>query len=153
MTMPCLATLIHACSVLSVLVRVQYNPVGESRLREVFLKYNNLIKGRYLAELTQQVFEDLESNKYQFAEYRLSIYGAKTDEWQALAAWVVDHNLFSSNVRWMIQVPRLYSIYKASGQISNFAQMLSSQIHTGQMDWMPRRAIAADAVFCLAIAA
>jgi AMP deaminase len=106
---------------------LKYNPVGESRLREVFLKYNNLIKGRYLAELTQQVFEDLESNKYQFAEYRLSIYGAKIDEWDSLADWVVDHKLFSHNVRWMIQTPRLYSIYKAAGQIKNFAQMLSSQ--------------------------
>jgi len=77
--------------------------------------------------VTQQVFEDLESNKYQFAEYRLSIYGAKRDEWNALSEWVVDHKLFSSNVRWMIQVPRLYSIYKASGQINNFAEMLKSQ--------------------------
>lgn len=77
--------------------------------------------------MTQQVFEDLESNKYQFAEYRLSIYGAKRDEWNALSEWVVDHKLFSSNVRWMIQVPRLYSIYKASGQIKNFAEMLRSQ--------------------------
>lgn len=78
--------------------------------------------------MTQQVFEDLESNKYQFAEYRLSIYGAKRDEWNALSEWVVDHKLFSSNVRWMIQVPRLYSIYKASGQIKNFAEMLRSQL-------------------------
>lgn len=77
--------------------------------------------------MTQQVFEDLESNKYQFAEYRLSIYGAKRDEWNALSEWVVDNKLFSSNVRWMIQVPRLYSIYKASGQIKNFAEMLRSQ--------------------------
>ena len=80
--------------------------------------------------MTQQVFEDLESNKYQFAEYRLSIYGAKRDEWNALSEWVVDHKLFSSNVRWMIQVPRLYSIYKASGQIKNFAEMLRSQSTT-----------------------
>jgi adenosine deaminase len=100
---------------------------AESRLREIFLKYNNHIKGKYLAELTQQVFEDLESNKYQLSEYRLSIYGAKPNEWDALAAWVVDHKLFSANVRWMIQVPRLYSIYKASGQIKNFAEMLHSQ--------------------------
>jgi len=103
---------------------LKYNPVGESRLREIFLKYNNHIKGKYLAELTQQVFDDLESNKYTLSEYRLSIYGAKANEWVALAEWVVDNKLFSANVRWMIQVPRLYSIYKANGQIKNFAEML-----------------------------
>lgn len=108
----------------------QYNPIGESRLREIFLKYNNHIRGKYLAEITQQVFEDLESNKYQFAEYRLSIYGAKDNEWDALSEWVVDHTLFSANVRWMIQIPRLYSIYKASGQVKNFAEMLSSQCNS-----------------------
>jgi len=105
---------------------LKYNPVGESRLREIFLKYNNHIKGRFLAEITQQVIEDLESNKYTYCEYRLSIYGAKKNEWDTLAEWVVDHKLFSNNVRWMIQVPRLYSIYKASGQIQNFAEMLDN---------------------------
>src|SRR5262249_51253816 len=32
---------------------LKYNPIGESRLREVFLKTNNYIQGRYLAELTK----------------------------------------------------------------------------------------------------
>ena len=31
---------------------LKYNPIGESRLREIFLKTDNLINGRYLAELT-----------------------------------------------------------------------------------------------------
>ena len=118
------------CLFVSLLLPFQYNPIGESRLREIFLKYNNHIRGRYLAEITRQVFEDLESNKYQFAEYRLSIYGAKNNEWDALSDWVVDHKLFSANVRWMIQIPRLYSIYKASGQVKNFAEMLHSQSHS-----------------------
>lgn len=34
---------------------LKYNPIGESRLREIFLKTDNYIKGRYLAELTQGV--------------------------------------------------------------------------------------------------
>ena len=29
----------------------KYNPAGQSRLREVFLKTSNKLKGRYLAEL------------------------------------------------------------------------------------------------------
>lgn len=32
---------------------LKYNPIGESRLREIFLKTDNYIQGRYLAELTQ----------------------------------------------------------------------------------------------------
>ena len=35
---------------------LKYNPVGESRLREIFLKTDNLIEGRYLAELTRGGF-------------------------------------------------------------------------------------------------
>lgn len=30
----------------------RYNPTGSSRLREIFLKTDNLLKGKYLAELT-----------------------------------------------------------------------------------------------------
>jgi AMP deaminase len=32
---------------------LKYNPIGESRLRTIFLKTDNFIGGRYLAELTR----------------------------------------------------------------------------------------------------
>lgn len=35
---------------------LKYNPIGESRLREIFMKTDNYIKGRYLAELTKGMF-------------------------------------------------------------------------------------------------
>lgn len=98
----------------------KYNPLGESKLREIFLKTDNLIKGRYLAEITKEVFSELETSKYQLAEYRISIYGRSLDEWTKLANWVCDFNLFSPNVRWIIQLPRLYSIYRSSGSMENF---------------------------------
>jgi len=44
---------------------LKYNPFGQSRLREVFIKQDNLIHGRFLAELTREVFIDLEASKYQ----------------------------------------------------------------------------------------
>ena len=68
----------------------RYNPTGSSRLREIFLKTDNLLKGKYLAELTQgeqndglgqelwlmkELIADLEQSKYQHSEWRLSIYG------------------------------------------------------------------------------
>jgi AMP deaminase len=105
---------------------LKYNPIGETRLREIFLKTDNFIGGRYLAELTREVFADLESSKYQMPEYRISIYGRSRDEWDKLAAWIVDNKLYSYNVRWSIQVPRLYSVYKQSGQVDNFQEVLSS---------------------------
>ncbi|KAM6485728.1 hypothetical protein HDV62DRAFT_352442, partial [Trichoderma sp. SZMC 28011] len=105
---------------------LKYNPVGESRLREIFLKTDNLIKGRYLAELTKEVISDLEASKYQMAEWRLSIYGKSLDEWDKLAAWVVDNKLFSQNVRWLIQIPRLYDVYKDNGLMESFDQVVTN---------------------------
>ena len=54
---------------------LKYNPIGEGRLREIFLKTDNHVKGKYLAEITKEVISDLEETKYQMAEWRLSIYG------------------------------------------------------------------------------
>lgn len=50
---------------------------------------------------------DLEESKYQNSELRLSIYGRSRDEWDKLAQWAVRHSVYSDNVRWLVQVPRL----------------------------------------------
>lgn len=105
---------------------LKYNPVGQSRLREIFLKTDNYIGGRYLAEITREVFADLEAAKYTLAEYRLSIYGKSRDEWSKLAAWVVDNGLASTQVRWMIQVPRLYEVYRKTNSIASYQDMLAN---------------------------
>jgi AMP deaminase len=105
---------------------LKYNPVGQSRLREIFLKTDNFITGKYLAEITREVFDDLEATKYALAEYRVSIYGKSKDEWSRLAAWVVDNRLASPTVRWMVQIPRLYEVYRETGAIENFQQMLEN---------------------------
>ena len=54
---------------------MKYNPVGQSRLRDIFLKTDNFVKGRYLAEITKEVITDLESSKYQMVSvvYAVSI--------------------------------------------------------------------------------
>jgi AMP deaminase len=85
-----------------------------------------MIDGRFLAEITKEVFTDLEANKYQFAELRLSIYGKKRDEWLLLSKWFCDFDLRCSNIKWMIQIPRLYSVYKKAKMISNFQEMIDS---------------------------
>lgn len=103
---------------------LKYNPIGESRLREIFLKTDNYIEGRYLAEITKEVMEDLEQSKYQMMEYRVSIYGRHESDWDKLAGWIVDNKLFSHNVRWLIQIPRLYDIYKSGGIVESFDEIV-----------------------------
>lgn len=103
---------------------LKYNPIGQSRLREIFLKTDNFIKGRYLAEITREVISDLESSKYQMVEWRISIYGRSLQEWDKLAAWVLDNKLISPNVRWLIQVPRLYDMYKTTKMMENFEAVI-----------------------------
>ncbi|BGP55329.1 AMP deaminase [Rhodotorula sphaerocarpa] len=103
---------------------LKYNPLGESRLREIFLKTDNLIEGRYLAEITKEILSDLQQSKYQMAEYRISIYGRNTAEWDKLAKWVIKNELFSDNVRWLIQIPRLYDVFKKSGSVQDFEEVV-----------------------------
>jgi AMP deaminase len=76
--------------------------------------------------LSTEVISDLESSKYQMAEYRISIYGRSKTEWEKLAKWVVTNKLFSPNVRWLIQVPRLYDIYKGSNLVTKFEDVIKS---------------------------
>ncbi|XP_055865754.1 AMP deaminase 2-like isoform X4 [Biomphalaria glabrata] len=104
----------------------KYNPVGESRLREVFMKTDNHINGLYFAKVIKEVMEDLEESKYQNAELRLSIYGRSIDEWDKLAKWATTHMMYSDNVRWMIQMPRLYDVYHANKLCSSFQDFLTN---------------------------
>ena len=34
---------------------LKYNPAGQSRLREIFLKTDNYIEGRHIADITKEV--------------------------------------------------------------------------------------------------
>ncbi|ESW25852.1 hypothetical protein PHAVU_003G070600 [Phaseolus vulgaris] len=105
---------------------LKYNPCGQSRLREIFLKQDNLIQGRYLAEVTKEVLIDLEASKYQMAEYRISVYGRKQSEWDQLASWFVNNALYSKNAVWLIQLPRLYNVYKNMGIVTSFQNILDN---------------------------
>jgi AMP deaminase len=42
---------------------LKYNPFGKSMLRQIFLKTDNVMSGRFLAEITRGVFKDLEDSK------------------------------------------------------------------------------------------
>ncbi|XP_029009489.1 AMP deaminase 3b isoform X2 [Betta splendens] len=104
----------------------KYNPVGASELREIYLKTDNFIKGEYFARIIKEVAAELEESKYQHAEPRLSIYGRSPSEWESLASWFIQHKVHSPNMRWMIQVPRIYDIFRAKKLVPNFAKILEN---------------------------
>ncbi|XP_034441911.1 AMP deaminase 2-like isoform X2 [Hippoglossus hippoglossus] len=104
----------------------KYNPIGESILREIFIKTDNHIEGKYFAHIVKEVLYDLEESKYQNSEMRLSIYGRSRDEWDKLSQWAVKHRVYSDNVRWLIQVPRLFDVYQTKKQLANFQEMLEN---------------------------
>ncbi|KAM3870674.1 AMP deaminase 3b [Diretmus argenteus] len=104
----------------------KYNPVGASELREIYLKTDNYIKGEYFARLVKEVAQELEESKYQHAEPRLSIYGRNPEEWQSLASWFIQHKVHSPNMRWMIQIPRIFDIFRSRKLIPHFAKMLEN---------------------------
>jgi len=104
----------------------KYNPFNKIDFRDVFLKSDNYIEGQYLAEITKEVFNHYDLSKSQFYEPRISIYGKNPSEWKKLANWFDKYELYHPQVRWLIQIPRLYEAYKKAGVIKNFQEMLSN---------------------------
>ncbi|XP_069046395.1 AMP deaminase 1 [Lepisosteus oculatus] len=104
----------------------KYNPVGASELRDLYMKTDNHIDGEYFATIIKEVASDLEDAKYQYAEPRLSIYGRSASEWTKLAQWFTKHRVYSHNMKWMIQIPRIYDIFRAKNFVPHFGKMLEN---------------------------
>ncbi|EMR11649.1 AMP deaminase [Pneumocystis murina B123] len=104
----------------------KFNPFGRPIFKTIFLSTDNYMKGKYFAELTRELINKLEADKYKMAEYRLTIFGISLDEWDKLAEWVIDNNLFSPNVRWIIQVPRIYNVFKKIGTLNNMEEHIKN---------------------------
>uniref|UniRef100_A0A8D0AP78 AMP deaminase n=1 Tax=Sander lucioperca TaxID=283035 RepID=A0A8D0AP78_SANLU len=104
----------------------KYNPVGASELRDLYMKTENHIGGEYFATIIKEVASDLEDAKYQYAEPRLSIYGCNPSEWHKLSSWFVKNRVYSPNLKWMIQVPRIYDIFRGRDFVPHFGKMLEN---------------------------
>ena len=109
----------------------KYNPIGESRLREVFLKTDNYVNGKYFAHLIKEVFDDLEDSKYQNLVLRISVYGRNAREWDQLASWAVTNKVYSDNVRWLIQVANKCVIYCGGKKCFYLSRCQDSMIFIG----------------------
>jgi len=105
---------------------LKYNPVGQSKIRDIFLKTDNYMQGQYFAQLIKEVLSDLEFSKYQMVELRISIYGRSKDEWDKLAKWATMHDVYSYNLRWLIQIPRLFDVYRSRKMLKNFEEFLDN---------------------------
>ncbi|XP_068452964.1 AMP deaminase 1 [Clinocottus analis] len=104
----------------------KYNPVGASELRDLYMKTENYIGGEYFATIIKEVASDLEDAKYQYAEPRLSIYGSNPTEWNKLSGWFVKHRVYSPHLKWMIQIPRIYDIFRGRNFVPHFGKMLEN---------------------------
>ncbi|KRX01195.1 hypothetical protein PPERSA_03699 [Pseudocohnilembus persalinus] len=107
----------------------KYNPQSSSLLREIFLKTDNHMGGEYLALITKRQMEVL-AQQNTYTEWRLSVYGKTQDEWSKLGKWIFSYGLNkckgSEKVSWMIQIPRLYHIYKKKKIVENFGDMINN---------------------------
>lgn len=101
------------------------------RIDRTFLRMDNAIGGEYLADLIKQVCSDYERTKYQYGELGLNFNMIPTkeeaiDRWSSIANWVIDHKLISHNVKWIVRIPRNYSILKKMGKLDNFQNYLDA---------------------------
>jgi AMP deaminase len=104
----------------------KYNPMAEALLRTLLLKTDNYMNGRYFAEVINQTFAEYAKDQFTFAENRVSIYGSKLNEWDRLADWFDTHGMNSKHNKWIIQVPRVYKVFRANNTISSFGQYIEN---------------------------
>ena len=70
----------------------------------------------------------MSESKYQNCELRLSIYGRSANEWDKLAEWAINNNVYTDNVRWIIQVRFKESLIS---EIQAFGANVSSSLLPG----------------------
>lgn len=104
----------------------RYNPMENPDLRTLLLKTDNLMNGRYFAEMIHLAFNQMEKDRYTFAENRLSIYGINLNEWDRLAEWFDTHGMSCRHNKWMVQVPRVYKVFRQFNTIGSFGQYLQN---------------------------
>ena len=104
----------------------KYNPMGNPDLRNLLLKTDNYMGGRYFAEIAKMTFAQFARDEYTYAEMRLSIYGRSIGEWAKLATWFDTHGMANLHNTWMVQIPRIYSVFRQHSTVSSFQQLLTN---------------------------
>lgn len=104
----------------------KYNPFCQLSIKNIFLNTENYINGRFFAEIVKEVIKGIDKEKYVLAEYRICVYGKSPEDLKKQAFWLSTYNIKSHRVRWVIQIPRLYSVFKQQGLVKNFGEILSN---------------------------
>lgn len=104
----------------------KYNPMENSELRSLLLKTDNFMNGRYFAEIVHDVFNLYSQDRYTYAENRVSVYGISIREWDKLAQWFTTHGMTNKHNKWIIQVPRVYKVFRGQNVIGSFGQYLQN---------------------------
>jgi len=88
------------------------------------LQSSNEIGGRLFAELTHELFSQLATAKYVKTEYRISVYGSSANDWKSVAEWAHDFDLYSPDNMWMVQIPRIYTVFRTRNVVQSYGDVL-----------------------------
>jgi len=98
----------------------------KSPLHSIFLEYDNFIKGQYYAEIIKKVYERNQKSEYDVFEYHLVLKGSSINEWGFLADWVINNNLLSDQVCFIVDIKQDYANLKSREKIKNFQEYLNN---------------------------
>eukprot|EP01062_Namystynia_karyoxenos_P028805 TRINITY_DN2175_c0_g1_i1.p1 TRINITY_DN2175_c0_g1~~TRINITY_DN2175_c0_g1_i1.p1 ORF type:complete len:1842 (+),score=601.91 TRINITY_DN2175_c0_g1_i1:806-5527(+) len=103
-----------------------YSPMTGDDLRSLLLSPDNYMGGRYFAELLKSSFDQYQRDRYTYAEMRITIYGRSREEWHKLAGWFDTHGMASIHNKFLVQVPRIYSIWREKGIVNSFMDFIAN---------------------------
>lgn len=97
-------------------------------LTRTFLEFNNFMEGEYLALLLKQyLIHPLERSRYQLAQLSIDYqYFDQENWWLSFSQWLVKWKFLSRNIRWNIQISRIYTKLFFLNKITNFQQYLDT---------------------------
>lgn len=103
-------------------------------LTQVFLEFDNFIKGEYLAELIiRYIINPIEKSKYQLIQMSVDFqfypecpdYNETENWWNKFSDWLSRWNLISYNIRWNVQISRIFTKLFTVKRVSNFQEFLN----------------------------
>ncbi|KAG0654412.1 hypothetical protein C6P44_000963 [Monosporozyma unispora] len=118
--------------------QIESNLVGKELryylIAKTFLEFDNYIEGQYLAEiLIKYAIHLLEKSKYQLVQISIDyqFMGKNGDDnfaennwWIKFSKWMIKWKLISYNVRWNVQITRVFSKLFKFNMVQNFQDYL-----------------------------
>lgn len=97
-------------------------------LAKTFLEFDNILEGEYFAEVfIKYTVHTWEKSKYQLGQVSVDFQFYDSQEynwWYKFSNWIKRWNLISYNIRWNVQISRVYSKLFKLGRVTCFNDML-----------------------------